>query len=69
MSGHTIWVWLAEPEGKTPYTVGFSTRSGEWLPLVSPRRELMEELETVAKLHEKRSGDPVRLVRFDEVPA
>jgi hypothetical protein len=67
MSGHTLWTWLAEPPGKTPYTVGWSTDGKAWLPLISPRRDLMEQMAPVARKHEEQSGHPVRLVRFDEV--
>lgn len=64
---HTLWVWLAEPPGKTPYTVGYAFRPGDMAtPLVHPRRDLMEKMAPVARAHEELSGDPVRLVRFDE---
>jgi hypothetical protein len=65
--GHTLWAWLAEPPGKTPYTIGWTPAPDQaWLPLISPRRDLMEQMEAVARLHAAAAGVPVRLVRFDE---
>ena len=25
---HTLWAWLAEPPGKTPYTIGLDAGAG-----------------------------------------
>jgi hypothetical protein len=60
-----LWAWLAEePTGEG--IVGMSL-SGEHFPAVTGKRELADVMRIGAAIARRKSGYPVRLVRFVRV--